>query len=131
MQMKITLSGNRKVDAHFRGFTVKTDQPQSGGGDNTAPMPFEFFLASIGTCAGIYIKGFCIQRNIPTDDIEIVLNTERGSEPGLLSKITMDIQVPDDFPKQYESALINVSNLCSVKKNMHKPPEFQITVNSA
>jgi len=130
MQMEITFPGNRKIDAHFRGFTVQTDQPQTGGGDNTAPMPFELFLASIGTCAGIYIKGFCLKRNIPTDNIKVMLDTEPGPEPGLLGKISLDIQVPEVFPKQYELALINVANLCSVKKNMQTPPEFEITVNS-
>jgi len=128
--MKITLPGNRKVNAHFRGFTVHTDQMEAGGGDNTAPTPFELFLASLGTCAGIYVKGFCIKRNIPTDDIKLELITEPGPEPGLLGKVIINIQVPEDFPRQYESALINVANLCAVKKNIQTPPEFEIKVHS-
>ena len=58
MEMIIDFPGGARVDAHFRGHTLPTDQPAGGGGEDSAPMPFEVFLASIGTCAGIYILGF-------------------------------------------------------------------------
>ena len=54
---KITFPGNKKVDAEFNGFTIKTDQPVNQGGVGSAPTPFETFLASLGTCAGIYVLG--------------------------------------------------------------------------
>ncbi len=72
MEMIIDFPGGAKVDAHFGNFTVKTDQPAIGGGENSAPAPFEIFLSSIGTCAGIYVLGFCRQRNLPTEGIRIV-----------------------------------------------------------
>ena len=127
MKFEIGFPGNRKINAKFREFEVMTDQPVSGGGDNSAPTPFELFMASIGTCAGIYVKGFCLQRGIDTDDMKIIQTIERG--PSGIGKIILDIQVPDDFPEQYKSALINVANLCAVKKTMLDPPEFEIVVN--
>ena len=63
----IDFPGGARVDAHFGPYTVKTDQPPSGGGQGSAPAPFSLFLASIGTCAGIYVLGFCRQRGLPTD----------------------------------------------------------------
>ena len=62
MEIIIDFPGGAKVDAHFSGFTVKTDQSPKGGGEGSAPSPFSLFLASIGTCAGIYVLGFCRQR---------------------------------------------------------------------
>ena len=67
MEMEITFPGGARVDANFGGMTVKTDQPVQGGGQGSAPTPFATFLASIGTCAGIYVLGFCQQRGIPTE----------------------------------------------------------------
>jgi uncharacterized OsmC-like protein len=54
MDMKIYFPGNKRVYANYGGFTIETDQPARGGGDDSAPAPFDLFLASIGTCAGIY-----------------------------------------------------------------------------
>ena len=65
MEMIIEFPGKSKVDAHFGEFTVKTDQPVMGGGDGSAPSPFEMFLSSIGTCAGIYVVGFAASAVYP------------------------------------------------------------------
>ena len=53
MEMRIRFPGNKKVNADFDGFSLATDQPIEAGGDGSAPAPFDLFLASIGTCAGI------------------------------------------------------------------------------
>ena len=50
MELMIDFPGGAKVDAHFSGFTVKTDQSPKSGGEESAPSPFSLFLASIGTC---------------------------------------------------------------------------------
>ena len=127
MDMIIDFPGGARVDAHFRGHTLPTDQPAGGGGEDSAPMPFEVFLASIGTCAGIYILGFCRQRGIPTDGIRIVQRNHRNPMSGQMEKVDLEIQVPPTFPKQYHSALIRSADLCLVKKTLENPPKFEIT----
>ena len=126
MEMIIDFSGGTKVNAHFGAFTVETDQPFEGGGENSAPTPFEMFLSSIGTCAGIYVLGFCKQRNLPTEGIRIVEHINPNNTTGMPDKIELEIQVPPSFPKQYYSALIRSAELCKVKKTIEHPPEFEI-----
>ena len=126
MEMIIDFPGGARVDAHFRGHTLQTDQPASGGGEDSAPMPFEAFLASIGTCAGIYILGFCRQRGIPTEGIRIVQRHFSDPQTGMMEKIGLEIQTPPAFPKQYRDALIRSAELCKVKKTLEHPPQFEI-----
>ncbi len=126
MDMKITFPGNKKVDAHYKGFTFQTDQPVQGGGDGTAPAPFDLFLASLGTCAGIYVLGFCQQRGIPTDGIELVQRIQYDPVKQMIGKISIDIQVPEEFPEKYHDALVKTASLCAVKKHIQDPPEFEI-----
>lgn len=122
MDMIIDFPGGLKVDAHFRGHTIKTDQPN----DDTAPMPFELFLASIGTCAGIYVLGFCKQRNLPTEGIRIVQRNHANPMTGLMDNIELEIQVPPTFPEQYHAALVRSAELCKVKKTLENPPTFDV-----
>jgi putative redox protein len=124
MEMIIDFPGGSRVDAHFEGFNVATDQPP----DPSAPSPFEYFLASIGTCAGIYIVGFCRQRNIPTDHIRIVERINHSQSSGMVEDIGLEIQVPQEFPERYRAALVNAAELCAVKKHLEKPPSFNILV---
>jgi putative redox protein len=83
MEMKVYFPGNKRVYADYKGFTIETDQPAHGGGDDTAPAPFDLFIASIGTCAGIFMLGFMQQRNIPTEGSGVTLRTEKDPETGL------------------------------------------------
>ena len=126
MDMVISFPGGARVDAEFGGFTVKTDQPPQGGGENSAPTPFALFLSSIGTCAGIYVLGFCKQRGLPTDGIRIVQQTERDPATGLVGTIRLNIEVPPSFPEKYYDALIRAADQCAVKKHLEHPPVFDV-----
>jgi ribosomal protein S12 methylthiotransferase accessory factor len=126
MEMVIDFPGGARVDAHFGPFTVPTDQPAQGGGEGSAATPFATFLASIGTCAGIYVLGFCRQRGLPTDGIRIVQHMVPDPASGLIGRITLDIHVPPGFPEKYRPALIRAAEQCAVKKHLEHPPRFEI-----
>ncbi|MFZ5821247.1 MAG: OsmC family protein [Chloroflexota bacterium] len=127
MEMIIDFPGGARVDAHFGPYTVATDQPPAGGGDGSAPTPFAVFLASLGTCAGIYVLGFCRQRGLPTDGIRIVQRMYSNPMTGLVSKVDLEIQVPPTFPEKYRPSLIRSAELCAVKKHFEQPPVFDVT----
>ncbi len=129
MEMVITLEGKAKVKAQYKGHVVVTDQPEPSG-DNSAPAPFDLFLASIGTCAGIYVKSFCDQRGIPTGDIRLVQTLEFDQVKRLVSKINLKIELPPDFPEKYRAAVVNAAELCAVKKHLHNPPTIAVTAVS-
>jgi len=123
MELLIDFPGGSRVDAHFGSFSVATDQPPVA----SAPTPFALFLSSIGTCAGIYVLGFCRQRGLPADDIRILERVHSNPYNGMVEKIDLEIQVPPSFPEKYRSSLINSAELCAVKKHLEKPPKFEIT----
>src|SRR5512135_1053634 len=122
MEMIIDFPGGSRVDAHFGPHTVATDQPPVA----SAPSPFATFLSSIGTCAGIYVLGFCQQRGLPTEGIRIVQRIHSGFT-GMVDQIDLEIQVPPTFPEKYRDSLIRSADLCAVKKHLEKPPKFDIT----
>ena len=124
--MEITLDGGKVVTAHIREFEIKTDQPVSNGGTEIAPSPFELYLASIGTCAAVYVKSFCDNRQISTEGVRLIQKTSFSPETGLPARIVFDIQLPDGFPEKYRESLINVAALCKVKKSILNPPVFDI-----
>jgi len=126
MEIVIDFPSGARVDAHFGQFTVKTDQPSQGGGASSAPTPFDTFLASIGTCAGIYVLGFCRQRGIATDGIRLIQRMQVDPATGLVSKILLDIQLPPEFPEKYKAAVIRSADQCKVKKHFERPPVFEI-----
>ncbi len=130
MEITVDFPGGSRVDARFESFTVCTDQPKEDGGDGTAPAPFEYFLASLATCAGYYILEFCKTRKIDTRGVRLKQCVERNETTHMVEKICMEIQLPEEFPQKYSSAIIRAAEKCSVKKHMENPPAFDINVTT-
>jgi len=127
MEMRIDFPGGKRVTSTYKGFTVETDQPKSEGGDDSAPEPYDLFLSSIGTCAGVYIVYFCESRDIPTQDISMTLRFERNETSHLTEKITIEIHLPPAFPDKYRKAVIRAAEMCTVKRTLTHPPEILVT----
>lgn len=128
MEMEIEFGGGKKVNALFNGFKVLTDQPSDEGGHGTAPEPYNLFLSAIGTCAGIYVLGFCQARGIDATQIKMRALYSKNEKTHLAEQARIVIEVPDDFPEKYYGALERVVQMCSVKRSIANPPDFLIDV---
>jgi ribosomal protein S12 methylthiotransferase accessory factor len=124
--MTVSFPGGKRVNAAFNGFEILTDQDVDSGGEGSAPEPFNYFLASLATCAGIYVLGFCQKRNIPFDGIRLTQNWELEEKTKRLTDVHIAIDVPPDFPDRYRDALVRVANQCKVKKTLESPPNFVV-----
>lgn len=125
--MEITFPGGKQVEALYKGFIIKTDQSKANGGEAAFPAPFDLFLASIGTCVGIYVLNFCQRREISSAGLKLFLEIEKNEDNGMVAKMSIKICLPDGFPDKYRDAVIKSAELCSVKRHMHNPPVFEIT----
>lgn len=126
MDMRVYFPGNLRVAADVGGFTVETDQPLLAGGDETAPAPFSLFLASVGTCAGIYVLSFLKQRGFEPADASLRMSTTADPLTGMVSRIDIDVDLPEGFPEKYRTAVVRAVNQCAVKKHLQQPPEFNV-----
>ena len=129
-EIKVTFPGGLRVDAEYKGFVVKTDQPVHQGGEGTASSPFDLFLISIATCAGFYAVAFCKERGIPTDTAGILMRMEKNPETKLIGKISIEIRLPADFPERYKRAIIKAVDTCTVKAHLLRPPTIEITLKT-
>lgn len=127
MNMDIQFPGGLSVTAQFKGFTVATDQSPAHGGGGTAPEPFDLFLASLGTCAGLYALRFCQERGIDTRGLSLGLTTEPDPERKRLGAIRLEVRLPEGFPEKYRAAILRAVDQCAVKRHMVEPPRFEVT----
>ena len=128
MRMEMRFPGGLAVDAVFDGFVVSTDQPVKVGGGGAAPSPFDLFLASLGTCAGLFALRFCTQRGIDTTDLGVTLVAERGEHGGVVTTVRLELTLPSSFPDKYREAIVRAVDQCTVKRHIVHPPAFDVTV---
>jgi ribosomal protein S12 methylthiotransferase accessory factor len=120
MEMEVVFPGGARVDAHLGNIVIPTDQ------NGSAPAPFALFLASIGTCAGIYVLGFCRSRGLPTDGVKVVQRMSVDAQTRLVEQVDLEIVVPPEFPEKYHAALVRAADQCAVKKHLDRPPSFSV-----
>lgn len=128
MTISISFPGGVAVDATLNGHTIHTDQPAPFGND-TAPAPFDVFLASIATCMGYYALRFCQERAISTEGLGLTLDPIR--EGKRLATINVDLRLPHDFPDKYTDAIRRAVDLCAVKRVLMDPPAYNVTLTAA
>jgi ribosomal protein S12 methylthiotransferase accessory factor len=126
--MKVTFPGGMAVDAEFKGHTIHTDQPEKNGGANSAPAPFDLFLASIATCAGLYAMRFCERRGFSPGELSVTLDPVRDPEGKRLSALRLEVHLPDGFPEKYHPAIVRAIDQCAVKRAIVDPPEIEVQI---
>lgn len=127
--MRMSFPGGVAVEAALGHHRIRTDQPRQSGGADSAPAPFDLFLASIGTCAGFYALRFCQQRGIDTQDLGLGLEVRRSDSGKRVDRIDLQVDLPAEFPEKYRAALIRAIDQCTVKRHILEPPEFGITTS--
>jgi ribosomal protein S12 methylthiotransferase accessory factor len=126
--IEVTFPGGKRVDAKVGEFTVRTDQPLDAGGAGTAVAPFDLFLASIATCAGIYVLGFCQARGLPTEGVSLRQRVDIDGATTLPSRIRLELVLPPGFPEKYRAAIVRAAEGCKVKKTIAAAPLIEVAV---
>ena len=131
MDIEVYFEEGAKVNARLGKHVVKTDQKERGGGEDSAQAQFDYFLASLATCAGIYVKVFCYKRGIDSSNIRIMQKHRTDPQTRKLIGIDIDIILPEEFPDKYREAVIKVADQCAVKRVLKDPPDIEVRTVSA
>jgi ribosomal protein S12 methylthiotransferase accessory factor len=122
----VSFPGGKRVDAQIGAFVLHTDQPVDLGGEGTAVAPFDLFLASLATCAGLYVLGFCQARGLATEGLTLREHVDIDPTTKLPSRIRMELLLPPAFPERYRAAIVRAAEGCKVKKTIAAAPAIEI-----
>ena len=122
----LTFPGGKRVEATMGSHHIVTDLTLAHGGDDSAPEPYELFLASLATCAGLYVVSFCQTRGIPTERIELVQHHEVDAN-GHLSNVDLQLRLPSEFPEKYRAAVVRAAEGCKVRRALRSPPAVTVS----
>lgn len=126
--IEVRFPGGKRVDADFGAFTIRTDQPTELGGEGAAPAPFDLFLASLATCAGIYALGFCQARKLSTEGLALRQRVAYDPATKLPSRLSLELVLPRDFPEAYRPAILRAVEGCKVKKTIAAAPAMEVAL---
>ena len=123
--MKITFVGNKKVNVEVKGFNILTDQKKENGGDASAPTPIDLFLASLGSCSGVFVLNFLKMHYLP-ETVYLTLNPVWNINEYVIEKIELVIHLPAGFPAGFDNALVEVAKRCLVARHVKIEHDIRI-----
>ncbi|MDQ2151350.1 OsmC domain/YcaO domain-containing protein [Alcaligenaceae bacterium C4P045] len=126
MEIKVNFLDKLRLEAKFDDFTVIADQPIRYKGDGSAPGPFDYFLASSALCAAYFVKLYCVNRNISTENIRLSQNNIVDPENRYQQIFKIQVELPADISEADRRGILRSIERCTVKKVVQAGPEFVI-----
>ena len=126
MEIKVNFLDKLRLEAKFDDFTVVADQPIRYKGDGSAPGPFDYFLASSALCAAYFVKLYCVNRNIPTENIRLSQNNIVDPENRYKQIFKIQVELPPDITEADRRGILRFIDRCTVKKVVQAGPDFVI-----
>lgn len=126
MDIQVTFAGGKKVNANVGKHLILTDQSVEEGGEDSAPSPLVYCLASMGTCAAVYVLAYLQARELPSEGVRITQSHTYDEKLHRITAVKFDIQLPAAIPEKHHRAIIRSAQKCTVKKLFENPPAFEV-----
>ena len=124
--MKVSYEGGTKFTAETRGHKIAVDLPPEKGGTDTAMTPPELLAASLGTCIGVYVTGYCKQAGIDCEGLTVEVASEIVQDPMRVSRLHAKVRVPKGIPESRRQAVKKVASSCLIHATLCSLPELLI-----
>jgi putative redox protein len=126
MKMEVNLQEGFLFKAVCGGQEVFTDQHQAEGGKDQAMTPAELFVASLGTCIGVYAARFCKRHNLPTEGLKVGLDWTVLKDPWRIGSVKAEIHYPHQIAETERKGLLRMAEACFVHESIVHPPEIVV-----
>jgi len=103
------------------------DEPESAGGGDAGPDPYDYLLAALGVCTSMTI-GFYARRNrMPLENITVSLSHARiyaadcvecETKEGMLDRIDVEVELTGPLTPEQHAKLTQVAAKCPVHRTL-------------
>ncbi len=130
-EVRVRETGGGRFEQRVRAgrHTWTADEPKEAGGDDSGPNPYDFLLASLGTCTAMNVRMYARRKGYDLTGIEVVLRHDRvrGDDrdscdygDGCVDRIRREIVLEGPLSAQARADLMRISQRCPVHRSLER-----------
>ena len=114
------------------------DEPQSAGGDDTGPGPYDFVLAGLGACKSMTMRLYADRKSFPLERATVTLKhnkiyardcEECETKEGMLDQIEVAIGLEGPLDADQRKRILEIADKCPVHRTLTS--EIRIVTRAA
>ncbi len=125
-KMTVRYTGGRAFKAVARGHEVVTDLPSESGDPEAGMTPPELFMASLGTCIGVYAVSYCEKAGFDCTDLTVTLSWEKDDSGSRIGSVSARLALPRADPGNRREAILKAATSCYLHNTVSKWPGLEI-----
>jgi uncharacterized OsmC-like protein len=122
----ITQENDSVFKSEFRKHRISSDLSVDDGGTDAAPSPADMVVSSLGFCIAMIIQRYCKSHGNSDKGIELSMTYLLNDKPKMINSITIDIALPDGFPNDRKSAILNSVKTCVIYNSLSDKVDIDI-----
>lgn len=129
-------TGAGKFQQHIQmgHHSALADEPESFGGTDTGPTPYDYLLAGLGACTSMTMRLYARRKNIPVTRFAVRLKHDRihaddcetcaQDRTGQIEIISREIRIDGDVSEEQRRKLLEIADKCPVHRTLDSDIEM-------
>jgi len=140
VEIEESLTGRFTQNMRSGRHALIADEPDSVGGNDAGPGPYEYLLMALGACTGMTLRMYAEHKQLPLRLVRVKLSHRKihardcrdcETREGKVDEITREIELQGELTVEQRQKLLEIANRCPVHRTLTSEIKVRTTLAQA